>query len=213
MNYKEKTIKDKKDELALIAEKSVSESGLLASDVDAHQIAVEIINNFTRITAPEPPEHKMHMTTIHHFSGGFSGQNLKPGNIVLKMSNIMYAVTNGALAFSGAMTGAISPRIACVFASILLWKDLYSSAKVDLSEKEAIVLYTMWNERDEDNCVPKENLLNKTNKIASAFSERELSELEFRDCLDKLCKISCIEQLSSDESKWWLREWVRVTFR
>jgi len=212
MNYKEERIKDKKNELALIAEKSVSESGLLASNEDVHQIATKIIDNFTRITAPEPPEHKMYMTTIRHFSGGFSGQNLKPGNISLNMSNIMYAVTNGALAFSGAMTGAISPRIACVFAAMVLWKDLYSSVKVDLSEKEALVLYTLWDEKDEDNCVPKHNLLVKTNETAKVFGGRELSELELDDCLRKLCQISCIKQSSSDESKWWLRERVRVTF-
>jgi len=212
MGYKEERIKEKADELSSIMEKSLLASGLLANDNDAHQIAAEIVNNFTRITSPEPPEHKMHMMTIRHFSGGFSGKSLKPGNIVLNMSKIMYAVTNGALAFSGAMTGAISPRIACVLAGILLWKDLYSSAKVDLSEREALLLYTMWCEKDKDNCVPKENLYVKTNEIATAFNGRELSESEFIDCLNKLCKISCITPLRSDESKWWLREWVRVRF-
>jgi hypothetical protein len=56
-------------------------------------------------------------------------------------------------------------------------------------------------------------LLEYVNVSCKQFARTELSKHELLDALTKLHRIGAIEPDPEDKSRWWLREWVRVSYR
>jgi hypothetical protein len=205
-------IENKKRELQSILEKDFTHLYGIQLDEEIQNSFAAIVENFATVTPPEGgfSDRMMEMTVLN--AGRTSGKNYRAGNIKLDMSKFFASIVNGALTFNGAITGYIPPRYACVLGAITLWKDLYSSATVELSADDAIVLWTLWNARDDKNCVEKNKLLTLVNEEVADSSRKEITDKDLEKALSNLKKIRCIKESQSDNSKWWLSSWVSIKY-
>ena len=133
---------------------------------------------------------------------------MKPGNILLDMRRLITAVASGVLT----VVGVAEVPWTAVFGALVLWDTLYAGARIELSEREAAVLWTLWLLRDGAYTAPQAGLLEAVNVERERYGRSRLTQQEFDDALRKLERISSIEQSSNDPSRWWLREWVRITY-
>jgi hypothetical protein len=141
--------------------------------------------------------------------GGEEAVSIKPFNILLNMRRLIQAITGGVIAFSGVPT---MPWLAVV-AALFVWCTLYEAATEKLSEKDASVLWTLWVRRDtQNNTIPDAGLLRKVNAERKKYGHTRISPEELKESLDHLVHIKSIERYSEDETRWWLREWVKVTY-
>ena len=83
-----------------------------------------------------------------------------------------------------------------------------SSIKID--ERHAAVIWTMWKNRDKENCIKNDKVLDLVNKDLSKYNRLMMNEKELRNILKDLEEMECIE--SAEENKWWLQEWVKATY-
>lgn len=212
MEYDTERAKNKRDELIKIAEQALvnkSDSiGFKGSPSDAQLFVSEIIDQFIDITPPEKEEIVLGLITMNTGGRG-GGRSTKPGNMLLNIRKLITAVASGVLTVAGTVTAPWTAP----FAAILVWDSIYTGLNVDLSEREAVVLWTLWKNRDENDCVPEAGLLDKVNSELETHGRNPMKLQELNDALGILKHIKCIERLKSAESLWWLREWVRINYR
>jgi hypothetical protein len=119
------------------------------------------------------------------------------------------AVASGVLTVTGAATNPWT----IPFAAIVLWDKVWSGVEKDISEQEAIVLWTMWKNRDSANRVSKEGLLEKVNSELQEVGRQPISEQELDDSVSILREIKCIDTARHTDAKWYLSERIRVKYR
>jgi len=169
--------------------------------------ASNFIDHFASIT---PPQYSTSLSFMKMDPGGEGGaESVKPGNIVLNISRLVTAVASGVLT----AVGVVEIPWTAVFGALVVWNTLYSAARVKISERDASVMWTLWLRRDEELTVPDAGLLKAVNAERKKHGQRPLRSTELRDALNKLKRIRSIERSSKDDSRWWLREWVRVTYK
>jgi hypothetical protein len=184
------------------------ESALLGSAAKPRDTAEEVLNAFVRITPPQKEEVVMkYMTMFDDGRGG--GRSVKPGNIRLNMGALIEAVAGGALS----AVGVVHFPFTASFAAIILWNSVWRAVKVDITENDAAVLYVMWTDRDENDEVTNENLLQRCNTHLEFVQRQPLSARDIAHSLDTLGKIQTIKRSRFRPENWWLREWIRVTYR
>lgn len=88
---------------------------------------------------------------------------------------------------------------------------MWSLASIKIDERHAAVIWTMWKNRDEENCIKNDKVLDLVNKNLSEYNRPIMNEKELKDILKDLEEMECIE--ATEENKWWLREWVKTTYR
>jgi hypothetical protein len=166
---------------------------------------LRIIEEFARI---RPPEIDSRIGLVIMGTGGRDSYSVKPGNITMNMRDLVTIISQGVL------TTAASLKVpwTAVFGAIILWNRLYSQAKIDLSEIEGSVLWTMWNRADSGNTVATDGLLKAVNEERLKYGRGSLMEGDLRDALAKLESIQTIERSTMFGSRWWLREWVEVEY-
>jgi hypothetical protein len=202
MTYDEQKQKSKALELVGIAAK-----GLGACDPNIKEpAAVEIIRYFAQISAPEEPPAELELITLDLPRRG-RAKSTKPGNIRLNLRKLITAAAGGALA----VAGAIHPPWMIVLAAIVVWDSVWSCAEVPLSETEAAIVWTMWKNSDDRHTIPREGLLDLVNQHLNRYGRGSIGQEQFQESLRNLERIQCIE--SSNDSHWWLREWVSVNYR
>ena len=140
--------------------------------------------------------------------GRQGGSTTKPGNLLLSYRKLVAAVGAGGLT----VTGILGPWTG-ILAALVLWDLLYSGLKVNLSEREAAVLWAMWKNCDLNNQIEQAAIFDAVNETLTQNGRQCLSNEELDDSLEILEKLSCIERVTSLENKWSLREWVRVQYR
>lgn len=212
MDYNYERANKKKEELIRVAEESLLKY-LQSSDggdsAQAKLIATETINHFAKITPPEQEHPTFKFELLRMDSGGRGGaQSVKAGNLLLNMHKLVTAVAGGVLAVAG-IAGA--PWTA-PFAAIMVWESVWSGLKIDISEREAAVLWTLWTNSDGSKHVPADGLLDSVNSELAAYGRSAISQQELEDSLEALRRINCIDRSGSDRPTWWLREWVEVGY-
>lgn len=213
MEYDHERAKEKKEEINKLTKEAILKYwnglGVKAEELDTKDAAEEIINNFVEIDPPEK-EVSVYLELMTFRSGGRGGgRSVKPGNIFLNFRKLISFLA------SCVLTGASmvhSPWTA-PFAAVVLWDRLWSNLNLELSEREAAIIWTLWLYRDKNDCVPDSGLLEKINSELNKFGRSSISQEELNDSLSKLKEMECIEAWSQDPSKWWLCEWVKVTYR
>jgi hypothetical protein len=206
MEYDYERADEKRKELELMAGNAIS--GVVGSDIyDSQQVASEVIKHFASVSAPEKPARIMKMIMLNP-GGDSSSRSTKPGNIKLNIKKFITALAGGTLTISG----VIGQRWATVLAALVVWESLWASLNIELSEREAATLWTVWKYADEENCISNEGLLDRVNTELTSSGRNSISQSELDRSLGVLQKISCIQRSKIDDSKWWLREWVRVNF-
>ena len=88
--------------------------------------------------------------------GGFRGRSTKARNIVLNWKDLLAEVS--ALVFP-VVSAATIPWL-LPFAALVVWNRIRFVLSIDLTERHGIVLYALWKNRDLDNKINPERLLN-----------------------------------------------------
>ncbi len=212
MEYDAEKAKEKTQELIEIAKSALLKychsHVLQASEQEALEGARCIVSNFVRVEPPEKePQFFEFITMTEGGRGG--GRSVKPGNLFLNVRKLMTNIASSVLT----ITGTIALPWAAPFAALVIWNNVWSTLSVELSEREAAVLWTMWVDRDKDNCIPDAGLLERVNRELNINGRSVISQQELDDALDVLKKMGCIKRSAVDSKKWWLREWVRVSYK
>ena len=93
-----------------------------------------------------------------------------------------------------------------VFGALVIWKDLYTTTKVELEPPHAIAMKVMWNNHDGMRRISEDKARSFTNEALDEFNINQVSEGNFAKIFDDLSVAGCIE-LSDGEI--WLQEWIR----
>lgn len=213
MEYDYDRAEAKLKELEGVAEQAIlnflKDTNFSGDTKHAQQIAAKVINQLVKVTPPEKEDYgKIHFITLQQ-SGYGGARSVKAGNILLNMPKLITTLAGGVLT----VAGAVEAPWTALFAAIVVWDSVWSGLTVELSEREAVTLWTLWKNRDESNCVPEAELLDKVNDELSSSGRSPISQTELNSSLEVLRKMSCISRSKSDNSKWWLREWVRVSYK
>jgi hypothetical protein len=90
--------------------------------------------------------------------------------------------------------------------------DLAEAMEVKLSEREAMVVWTMWTIATDDNVVPSGRLLDQVNGRLTEYGRSTITQQQLDEALTKLKKVRFVETSKTDPSAWWLRDWVQVRY-
>lgn len=165
-----------------------------------------ILDYFCQITEPKFPEIEKRFDYINIGSEGFGGgESIKPGNIILNWRRLFESVPNIVLAGAG---GISSPWL-IPLAALVIWNEVWKQSKITISNRHAVVLWSSWEDRNDQFRIERHAALKATNKRLREYGWDEMSEAEFHAILDDLEKIECIEVSIKDI---WLREWVKKSY-
>jgi hypothetical protein len=90
---------------------------------------------------------------------------------------------------------------------------VWSQLRAPLTQMDAAVIWTMWQNRDSGNISPGgRKLLALMNAELKRNGYPKLSLQMLEDHLKTLHRMQCIKPNDSDPSKWWLCEWVKKTY-
>jgi hypothetical protein len=201
------------------AKKHELESLLAARLADVHPdlnaattttLAADLLQVATSISPPQEEEPVIHFVTLS-MAGRRGGSSVKPGNILLDVRKLLTSIGKIGLA-SVAVAVAVNPWIAA-FAVLVLWDDLYSRAKVDIQEREASVIWTIWIHKNDSKCIAKDGLLELVNQERSNSGRSALTQDELDDALGILIKMRCIAESRQDSSNLWVKEWVSINYK
>ena len=162
-----------------------------------------LLEAFCRVDPPTVPETEHRMELILVSGGGRKGGvSVKPGNISLNWPKLISALPAIVLTGAGA---AANPWLICLGA-LVIWRDLYSTAKIDLGQQHAVAILTMWENHDGNRRISEETARRLTNNALAEFDLNELSQGTFAKIIDDLSAAGCIKL---SEGEIWLREWIR----
>ncbi|BAO45770.1 hypothetical protein TBH_P108 (plasmid) [Thiolapillus brandeum] len=100
------------------------------------------------------------------------------------------------------------------FAALLLWRSLWSSAEISISETEVVVLIALHRLKNAKKIVEKSEIeiLDSVNKALRKHERPTISQSDLRHAMKMLEKIDSIEKVKTSGG-WFIREWVRVSYR
>lgn len=188
---------------------------LLASEgVDARDselLATELLKRITRITPPEEEARFIQLITANSFSGAGGGNSAKAGNVRLNLNQLFGGLASGTLVFSG-VTGSISPW-ALVAAAIAFWSSIRGITKVDVTENDIGVLWTLWQLRNSEGIVneTEQDILSATNIHLKKYGRTPVGLADVKAALIHLKEIRSIKPARN--GGWFIIEWVRVNYR
>ena len=200
MKLEEKT-KKKKEELQNIVKSLLSQFNNVGN-ID--KISREIIDRFAIITPPET-DTILHLMTMEHWSKG--ARSSKPGNIWLNWRRLLIDGAESILTIAGAVN---IPWI-IPLAGLVVWNKVWSLLNIEIDERHAVVIWVMWNNRDEENCVREEKIIVIVNNELKKYNRPQMTKEDLEKILKDLEKMQCIEKIK-DGNKWLLREQVKIVY-
>jgi len=203
MGYETDKADQKRQDLEAIIAGSLRESGI----DDPALLADRVVQRFADVTAPyREPQRFEFMRLSPGGVGG--GSTTKPGNVVLNLGKLVRAIASGILT----VAGAVAAPWLLVIGALVTWDALWSCLNLKLTEDHACVVWALWKNRDDNDTFLKSDTLDAVNRERAAFGKQPLSAMEVDRALSDLSRMGCIEQTASDPQRWWLREWVRITY-
>jgi hypothetical protein len=170
----------------------------------SEQISRKIVSNFSSIT---PPEIQSGFELSILEQGGIGGgRNIKPGNILLNWKRLLIDSADIALTISG----SISIPWLVPLAGLVVWNKIWSLLNIEIDERHAVVLWTMWQNKDDENKIERKEILKQTNKTLRKHNRREMNKAELKLILDDLERMQCIERSNHDKLR--LREWIKTRY-
>ena len=197
----------KRRELIRVAAKALAAVPESSVTGPPESVAEEIVDLVCAITPPPPAEVLTHLITVG-VGGRRGGASTKLGNVLLSPRKLLTMVGKTTLGVTGLLA---KPWIA-PFVVLVLWDDLYSRLKVEISEREANVVWTLWINRDAESYVSKAALLSLVNSERRLLDRAALSQQELDDALAILKKMKCITESRNRPDSWFICEWVQVKF-
>lgn len=148
---------------------------------------------------------------MNPIGGGGGGKSTKASNIKLNMGEFMEAVAKGVL--TSTSCSVVPWPITAPVTALVIGRDLYRTAQLDITEDQAWVLYTIWRCKDCNGDVNEDELLDQCNYMFEDYKKPLLSQGQLRASLTELERIKTIERSPRDKRSWWLRESVTVLYR
>jgi hypothetical protein len=149
------------------------DKGIDGSDQDAEAAAEHLVESFVTITAPES-EPLLIGLFVMDTGGRSGGQSRKPGNLMLNMRTLTGVLAKGAMT----LVTVYKTPWAAPFAALVLWNEIWAGMTVDVAEREAIVMWTMWTNRDDEGCVAHAPLPTLVNAELGRYGRQPLSSVE-----------------------------------
>jgi len=167
-----------------------------------------LLNNYVDITPPEKEEVFMHYITASSFSGRGGGRSVKAGNIRLNIGKLLEAVSSGVFTIVSVNT---SPW-AIPFAAILLWRSLWKTVEIDITEIEVVVLINLHRLKNNKKIVEKslEEILAEVNKTVGKYERPNISKSDLSNALKQL---ESIDSIDKNNDGWFIREWVKISYK
>ena len=106
--------------------------------------------------------------------------------------------------------GAIAIPWLIPLAGLIVWNKVWALSNLEMDERHAATIWTMWKNRDKENRIEHDIILNLVNEELSKYKRSPMGEEELKNILNDLEKMECIEK--DEKNKWWLREWVKTTY-
>jgi len=148
---------------------------------------------------------------MHHIiinpPGRGKGKTTKIKNISLNLSKLYDSAAVGV--FAGVSTSEYPWLFP--FGIILLWNSLLRASEIELSEKEGVILYTMWFNRNKNNEVLVSGLKDLVNKTLLKFDQPALKLKNYDFAIKNLLKLGCIK-LIKNETQFSLIEFVEINW-
>lgn len=195
------------------AEKKRREIAAITKNVVVHhvcsadKVSDAIVNCFCIITPSEDDDHRRARTTVRRDGLG-GGRSSKASNILLNWRRLLIDGAESILCIAG----AIAVPWLIPLAGLVIWDRVWSLLNIDIDERHAVVIWTMWKNRDKERRIADEKILGLVNKELRKFNRCRMSAEELRVILNDLAKMHCIAKIHSHDSIWWLREWVSMNY-
>jgi hypothetical protein len=202
MKFDEKRAEVKRKELTYIV------NGILQNYniQNKEKISSIIIDRFVDdITPPETEliRYKLEMRPI----GIGGGKSIKPGNILLNWRKLLVGASETILT----VAGAVATPWLIPFAGIVVLNTILSLSTIEITERHAAVIWTIWSNRDPKNCVEGKVIQKLVNKELQKYNRPKMNQKELDMVLKDLKKMKCIKEI--EENKWCLQEKVKVSYR
>lgn len=172
------------------------------------QTSKEFLDSCVHISPPEEKELLLEMVTMRP-SGRGGGKSTKPGNITLNVRKLFEAVSSGVFT----VVSVTQMPWAIPFAFVLLWNSLWRNLEIPLSENEAVVLWVMWQVKNNEKVVNEADIKPALDKHAEKYERDTLSNKDISYAIDKLNQIGCIKESKEGRNMWWLCEWISPSYR
>lgn len=187
---------------------------------DIQKKSSEITDSLIEITSNEyessvcpiqitPPESEVSNNRVIPVHEGFTSEakSTKPGNIKINLNKLCIVSCESIFPIVAAThTPWLIP-----FAALVICNKFWSLQNIPITERDAAVIWTMWEEKDSEDCVKAEMVLDLVNEKLSRYSRSQMTQQEFEGIIRNLRKIKCIEE--TKENKWHLLEEVKVTYQ
>src|SRR6266508_2272157 len=122
------------------------------------QVAWSVVGVLVRVERPFDDDEVETFIRIKPLGPG-GGEAVKTLNHLLDIRKLLTAIATGVLTFAGVLQ---APWLA-VLAALCVWDHLLSAMRVELSEKDASVLWTLWNMESRPRRVKGMDVLNAVN--------------------------------------------------
>jgi len=96
------------------------------------------------------------------------------------------------------------------FTALVVCNKFWSLQNITITKRDAIVIWTMWKNRDPEDCIEAKNVLDFVNKELFNFSCPSMTQAELEIIIKNLEKIKCIEK--TEENKLQLVEEIKVDY-
>ena len=168
------------------------------------ELSERIIDYFCDITPPEI-DTSIQLITMQP-GGSEGGRSSKPGNIWLDWKKLLTVGAESILT----IVGAVSVPWLIPLAGLVVWNKVWSLLDIEIDERHAVVIWAMWNNRDEEDCIEDDKILDLVNEELHRYNRFMMNKKELNNILKDLGEMECIEK--TDKNEWWLREWVKATY-
>jgi hypothetical protein len=134
------------------------------------------------------------------------GRSLKPGNIRLNWKKLLLDGSEAILT----IVGVVAIPWLILLAGLIIWNKVYSLLNIEIEERHAGVIWTMWKNKDKDNCIGNDVILDLVNKELQKYDRPTMNQEELDGILTDLNRMRCIKK---EDNKWWLHEWVDIEYQ
>lgn len=196
--------KDPLTEFISEASAAAMTAGLAAPPAGADVAA--LLSRFTSFEADAPADQGYERILLIKDPAWFpeSGNSVKPGNLRFNLGTLFEAIASGVAAgFS------VGTPIVAVLTGLLAIRQLIRAATVDLSDRDALVIWSLWScERRGDPATIEMIRSRALAEAAQVGSATRPSAAEIEHSLDRLARLGTVRQ--AKDGTWETREAVTV---
>lgn len=202
---------DVRDSLLEVAYKAIrtylETTNVLYEDRDYKLHANKIVDSLVVLDSHVPKQELTFDVITIPKEGIGKATSVKSKNVFLSLRRLISSISSGVLTAAS----LVEYPLLAPFVAIVLWDTFYANLKIDISEREAAVLLSLWKNRQVDYTVDEEGLLYDINSELESYNKKKIDETVLAESLTKLSQLGCIKLVNNNPKKWLLCEKVKIT--